>query len=79
MNRQNEILAELALIHQQWYAEMEDQVEPNLDDSHPHDGESGESDYALHHVDVSCSPDQEAILQERIAGLYTELREMGQQ
>lgn len=79
MRSQAEILLDIAKIHQEWYDEMEPSVEPNLDDSDPHDKESGDSDYSIHYVDVSASEEQEQVFQDRVAELYKELQQIGSQ
>lgn len=79
MNRQTEILLEIAKIHRQWYDETEAGVTQNPEHSKPHDTETGESDYGLHYVDVSSTPEQEKVFQDRIAELYKELQQIGSQ
>lgn len=73
LNRQQQILNEIALIHEEWEAEFEGQVEMDQDHSDPHDQVTSESDYNQHHVARSASPEQEKVFQDRIAVLFAEL------
>lgn len=73
LNRQQQILNEIAAIHAEWEREFEDQVEMNWDHSKPHYKETGATDYNQHHVAVSASTEQEKVFQDRIAALVAEL------
>lgn len=76
LNRQQEILNEIAAIHSEWEDQFEDQVPMDQSHSDPHDKETGASDYNQHHVARSASTDQEKVFQDRIAELQAELDEI---
>lgn len=76
MSRQDEILNEIARIHQEWYDEVEADVKLDFSHSNPHDKETGDSDYMVHYPDVSATPEQEKLFQDRIAPLLQELKEL---
>lgn len=73
LNRQQQLLNEIAQLHAEWESEFEDQVEMDQSHSDPHDKETGASDYNQHYVARSASPEQEQVFQDRIAPLYAEL------
>lgn len=74
LNRKQEILNEIARINAEWENEFEDQVEMDESHSNPHDKDTMKSDYNLHYVSRSASPEQEKVFQDRIAVLYAELQ-----
>lgn len=74
LNRQQELLNEIAQLHAEWEDEFADQVEMDQSHSDPHDAETGASDYNQHYVARSASPEQEQVFQDRIAPLYAELQ-----
>lgn len=78
MSERARLLQELAEIHDQYVGEMNDQVEYKPEDSEPHNRVTMESDYNIHHVDRSASPEQEQVFQDRIAHILEALQNLGE-
>lgn len=77
MSERDRLLQELSEIHDQWYEEMQSQVEYKPEDSDPHDKETMESDYNIHYVDRSATPEQEQVFRDRIDGILKQLAALG--
>jgi hypothetical protein len=73
--RKNELLAELGEIHYAWVDDHKDAIDYNPErDSKPHNGK--DSDYSLHSLDRSATPDQEDDFARRTQHILEELRSL---
>lgn len=76
-SRQQELIAEISRIHDEWVASLGDNaVEFHPEDSEPH--KEGEDDYSLNYVDHSAGTEQERVFQEQIAPLLAELKALSE-
>ena len=71
--RKDELLAELGEIHYAWVDDHKDAIDYNPGrDSKPHNGK--DSDYSLHALDRSATPEQEDDFARRTAHILEELK-----
>lgn len=80
MHERDRLLEQLGDIHDEWQQEMAGKAPYKPETDQPHHPElPGLTDYQLHYMDVSGTPEQEQVYQDRIRPVLEKLAALGQQ